>query len=95
MSEYYFPNSKHYLAEHIEMNLKTPELFGEVIKVTDKTEITEYVIVSLSPRNLGIEAYYQLIQKGYYPIIDYQEYIPYNGGFQVYIFQKNNKKALH
>lgn len=85
--EYYFPNYKHYVDPNMDYILTTPEVYGDVTK---ENNMTEKLIVAVTPYDVQDVFYIDaLVRKGYLMIADYRYYIPYNGGFNIYLYEKS------
>ena len=82
ISEYYFPNSKHYIKEDSNISLTGPNIFGELI--TNKIIKEKYIIVY---GRVGEPEYnfIELFNQGYFILDSQTFYNEYNSGCTIYI----------
>lgn len=84
ISEYYFPNSKHYIKQDSNISLTGPNIFGELI--TNKIIKEKYIIVY---GRVGEPEYnfIELFNQGYFILDSQTFYNEYNSGCTIYILE--------
>lgn len=85
IEQYYFPNYKHYVDPSLEYVLSTPEIYGNI---TREINMQERIVVSLTPLSSPNNQSSFFLSKGYNLIASYSFNIPYNDGFNLYIYEK-------
>lgn len=85
LSEYYFPNSNHYIKPNSGISLTGPKIFGNLITELNFQE--KYIIV-WAYINESEFTFEEIIAQGYLPILKESFYIKYNNGFDIYILKK-------
>ena len=85
ISEYYFPNSTHYMKKDVYMVVRKPDIYGDV--TFDKQDIDdEYIIVLFTLQNNIINNIYEL-RDNYNIINHFKTFCSYNGGYELYILK--------
>lgn len=85
ISEYYFPNSKHYIKPNSNISLTGPKIFGELI--TNK-KMTEEYIIAYTYKNESEYNLNELFEEGYEIQASHPFDIRYNEGCRIYILKK-------
>lgn len=85
ISEYYFPNSKHYIKPNSNISLTGPEIFGELI--TNKP-IEEKYIILYSFIGEPEYSFIELFEQGYLIMDSRSFYNEYNSGCTIHILEK-------
>ena len=87
MSEYYFPNSKHYLEYEMNMVVRKPEIYGSVIN--NYKIINDKYLIVLTYYYLDSKNFIYRIPGKYNIINEYHQKCLYNDGYTVYILKKS------
>lgn len=86
ISEYYFPNSKHYIMPNSNISLTGPKIFGELIT---NQEIKEKYIIAYTYIGETEGHLIELFNQGYMILESIDFYNEYNNGCTIHILEKN------